>query len=136
MMTDFPSILAQATYYYGGNDFYHSPATMGGMYSGLTLVGLALVLITALIGGATCILVPQFSVDEYAEILKKQKPNIIPNNILFISISIRFTAFVIPDNTNRDLATMKVVLPDQPSSLSHPHIPSLPIQHTHYFPLL
>lgn len=33
---------------------------------------------TALIGGATCILVPQFTVDSYAKILKKQKPNIIP----------------------------------------------------------
>ena len=53
MITYFPQILAQAAHYYGGgNDFYYSPATMGGMYSGLTLVGLALVLITAVIGGA------------------------------------------------------------------------------------
>ena len=40
--------------------------------------GLGIGIHTALIGGATCILVPQFSVNEYAEILKKQKPNIIP----------------------------------------------------------
>ena len=40
--------------------------------------GLGIGIHTALIGGATCILVPQFSVDEYAQILKKQKPNIIP----------------------------------------------------------
>ena len=40
--------------------------------------GLGIGIHTALIGGATCILVPQFSVKEYAEILLKQKPNIIP----------------------------------------------------------
>ena len=33
---------------------------------------------TALIGGATCILVPQFSVKVYADTLLKQKPNLIP----------------------------------------------------------
>ena len=40
--------------------------------------GLGIGIHTALIGGATCILVPQFSVKLYAEILKKQKPNLIP----------------------------------------------------------
>ena len=40
--------------------------------------GLGIGIHTALIGGATCILVPQFSVKTYADILKKQKPNIIP----------------------------------------------------------
>ena len=33
---------------------------------------------TALIGGATCILIPQFSVQVYADTLIKQKPNLIP----------------------------------------------------------
>ena len=40
--------------------------------------GLGIGIHTALIGGATCILVPQFTVDTYADILKKQQPNIIP----------------------------------------------------------
>lgn len=40
--------------------------------------GLGIGIHTSLIGGATCILVPQFSVKLYAEILKKQKPNLIP----------------------------------------------------------
>ena len=40
--------------------------------------GLGIGIHTALIGGATCILVPQFSVDTYADILIKQKPNLIP----------------------------------------------------------
>ena len=40
--------------------------------------GLGIGIHTALIGGATCILVPQFSVKIYADILKKQKPNLIP----------------------------------------------------------
>ena len=40
--------------------------------------GLGIGIHTALIGGASCILVPQFSVQTYADILKKQKPNIIP----------------------------------------------------------
>ena len=40
--------------------------------------GLGIGIHTALIGGATCILVPQFSVATYADILKKQKPNLIP----------------------------------------------------------
>ena len=40
--------------------------------------GLGIGIHTALIGGATCILVPQFSVKIYADTLKKQKPNLIP----------------------------------------------------------
>ena len=40
--------------------------------------GLGIGIHTALIGGATCILIPQFSVKIYAETLVKQKPNLIP----------------------------------------------------------
>ena len=40
--------------------------------------GLGIGVHTALIGGATCILVPQFSVQTYADVLIKQKPNLIP----------------------------------------------------------
>ena len=40
--------------------------------------GLGIGIHTALIGGATCILLPQFNVDTYAEVLIKQKPNLIP----------------------------------------------------------
>ncbi len=40
--------------------------------------GLGVGIHTALIGGATCILVPQFSVATYAKILKKDKPELIP----------------------------------------------------------
>ena len=40
--------------------------------------GLGIGIHTALIGGATCILVPQFSVKLYADILIKHKPNLIP----------------------------------------------------------
>ena len=40
--------------------------------------GLGIGIHTALIGGAACILVPQFSVKVYADTLLKQKPNIIP----------------------------------------------------------
>ena len=40
--------------------------------------GLGIGIHTALIGGATCVLVPQFSVNVYADTLLKQKPNIIP----------------------------------------------------------
>jgi len=40
--------------------------------------GLGIGIHTALIGGATCILVPQFSVKTYADVLIKQKPNLIP----------------------------------------------------------
>ncbi len=40
--------------------------------------GLGIGIHTALIGGGTCILVPQFTIKTYADILKKQKPNLIP----------------------------------------------------------
>ena len=40
--------------------------------------GLGIGIHTALIGGATCILIPQFSVKIYADTLKKRKPNLIP----------------------------------------------------------
>ncbi len=40
--------------------------------------GLGVGIHTALIGGATCILVPQFSVKVYADTLLKEKPNLIP----------------------------------------------------------
>ncbi len=40
--------------------------------------GLGVGIHTALIGGATCILVPQFSIKVYADTLKKEKPNFIP----------------------------------------------------------
>ena len=40
--------------------------------------GLGIGIHTALIGGATCILVPQFNVKTYAKILKTEKPNLIP----------------------------------------------------------
>lgn len=40
--------------------------------------GLGIGIHTALIGGAQCILVPQFSIKTYADILKKQKPDFIP----------------------------------------------------------
>ena len=40
--------------------------------------GLGIGIHTALIGGATCILIPQFNVKIYAETLIKQKPSIIP----------------------------------------------------------
>ena len=40
--------------------------------------GLGIGIHTALIGGATCILVPQFNVKTYADLLIKKQPNIIP----------------------------------------------------------
>ncbi len=40
--------------------------------------GLGIGIHTALIGGATCILIPQFNVKIYAETLVKEKPNLIP----------------------------------------------------------
>ena len=40
--------------------------------------GLGIGIHTALIGGATCILVPQFNVKTYTELLIKKQPNIIP----------------------------------------------------------
>ena len=40
--------------------------------------GLGISIHTALVGGASCILVPQFSIKTYADILRKQKPDFIP----------------------------------------------------------
>lgn len=40
--------------------------------------GLGIGIHTALIAGATCILLPQFNVKTYADVLVKQKPNLIP----------------------------------------------------------
>ena len=40
--------------------------------------GLGIGIHTALVGGASCILVPQFSIKTYADILRKQKPDFIP----------------------------------------------------------
>ena len=40
--------------------------------------GLGIGIHTALMGGATCILIPQFNVKVYTDTLKKQKPNLIP----------------------------------------------------------
>ena len=40
--------------------------------------GLGIGIHTALVGGACCILVPQFNVKTYAELLKKKQPHIIP----------------------------------------------------------
>lgn len=40
--------------------------------------GLGIGIHTALVGGAKCILVPNFSVKTYAELLKKKRPNFIP----------------------------------------------------------
>ena len=40
--------------------------------------GLGVGIHTPLIGGATCILVPQFSIQTYSKILRKQKPDFIP----------------------------------------------------------
>lgn len=47
-MTDIPYILAQASYYYGGGSDYGYT----GMYSGVTFIGMAILLVTMLIGGA------------------------------------------------------------------------------------
>ncbi|HIT34176.1 MAG TPA: acyl--CoA ligase [Candidatus Faecousia intestinigallinarum] len=40
--------------------------------------GLGIGIHTVLVGGGTCILMPQFSIQEYAKILLKQKPQLIP----------------------------------------------------------
>ena len=40
--------------------------------------GLGIGIHTALVGGAKCILVPQFSISKYADLLKKKHPNFIP----------------------------------------------------------
>ena len=64
--------------------------------------GLGIGIHTALIGGATCILVPQFSVKEYADILLKQKPNIIPGVPTLFEALLRAPAL-----ENADLSFLK-----------------------------
>ena len=40
--------------------------------------GLGIGIHTALVHSGTCILVPQFSVETYATLIKKEKPNVLP----------------------------------------------------------
>ena len=64
--------------------------------------GLGIGIHTALIGGATCILVPQFSVKTYADVLIKQKPNLIPG------VPTLFEALLRAENLeNADLSFLK-----------------------------
>ncbi len=64
--------------------------------------GLGIGIHTALIGGATCILVPQFSVATYAKILKKDKPELIPG------VPTLFEALLRADSLeNTDLSFLK-----------------------------
>jgi len=64
--------------------------------------GLGIGIHTALIGGATCILVPQFSVKLYAKILIKQKPNLIPGVPTLFEALLRS-----PDLEGKDLSFLK-----------------------------
>ena len=64
--------------------------------------GLGIGIHTALIGGATCILIPQFSVKTYAETLSKQKPNIIPGVPTLFEALLRAE-----DLQNQDLSFLK-----------------------------
>ena len=64
--------------------------------------GLGIGIHTALIGGATCILVPQFSVKIYADTLKKQKPNLIPGVPTLFEALLRAE-----DLENEDLSYLK-----------------------------
>ena len=64
--------------------------------------GLGIGIHTALIGGATCILLPQFNIKTYADTLIKQKPNIIPG------VPTLFEALLRADNLqNADLSFLK-----------------------------
>ena len=64
--------------------------------------GLGIGIHTALIGGATCILLPQFSIKTYADTLIKQKPNIIPG------VPTLFEALLRADSLqNADLSFLK-----------------------------
>ncbi len=64
--------------------------------------GLGIGIHTALIGGATCILLPQFSIKTYADTLIKQKPNIIPG------VPTLFEALLRAENLqNADLSFLK-----------------------------
>ena len=64
--------------------------------------GLGIGIHTALIGGATCILIPQFSVKVYADTLKKQKPNLIPGVPTLFEALLRAE-----DLANEDLSFLK-----------------------------
>ena len=64
--------------------------------------GLGIGIHTALIGGASCILVPQFSIKTYADILLKQKPDFIPG------VPTLFEALLRAENLkNADLSFLK-----------------------------
>ena len=64
--------------------------------------GLGIGIHTALIGGASCILVPQFSIKTYADILSKQKPDFIPG------VPTLFEALLRAENLkNADLSFLK-----------------------------
>ena len=64
--------------------------------------GLGIGIHTALIGGATCILLPQFNIKTYADTLIKQRPNIIPG------VPTLFEALLRADNLqNADLSFLK-----------------------------
>lgn len=66
--------------------------------------GLGIGIHTALIGGATCILVPQFNVKTYANLLIKKQPNIIPG------VPTLFEALLRAENLeNADLSFLKGV---------------------------
>ena len=66
--------------------------------------GLGIGIHTALVGGACCILVPQFNVKTYAELLKKKKPHIIPG------VPTLFEALLRADNLEgADLSFLKGV---------------------------
>ena len=64
--------------------------------------GLGVGIHTALIGGATCILIPQFSVKVYADTLKKRKPNLIPGVPTLFEALLRAE-----DLENEDLSFLK-----------------------------
>ena len=64
--------------------------------------GLGIGIHTALIGGATCILIPQFSVKVYAETLLKRKPELIPGVPTLFEALLRADAL-----KNADLSFLK-----------------------------
>ena len=64
--------------------------------------GLGIGIHTALIGGATCILVPQFSVKVYSDTLLKHKPELIPGVPTLFEALLRA-----PDLENADLSFLK-----------------------------
>ena len=64
--------------------------------------GLGIGIHTALIGGATCILVPQFNIKTYAQILIKQQPDFIPGVPTLFEALLRS-----PDLEGKDLRFLK-----------------------------